>query len=116
MQSFDKFHLKLTSPEQFSTLDAKSHDFVWEDLQCMTHAVHGSWARFISSDIFVDNFVIMHCVEIKCSTQAKSFCGNFSHFHLPNEKLYCFINAIVVFAVSHLIGNAQRIQCEMKNS
>ena len=32
MPSFNRIHLKLTSPEQFSTLDSKSHDFVWDDL------------------------------------------------------------------------------------
>ena len=32
MPSFGKIHPKLTSPEQFSTLDSKPHDFVLDDL------------------------------------------------------------------------------------
>ena len=30
--NFDKNHQKLTSPEQFSTLDSKSHDYECDDL------------------------------------------------------------------------------------
>ena len=30
--SFDKIYQQLTSPEQFSTLDSKSHDFECDDL------------------------------------------------------------------------------------
>ena len=68
MPSFNRIHLKLPSPEQFSTLNSKSHDFVWDDLWPMLWM--GPRARVVGS---LKNALLTDSLSLNLSTADISY-------------------------------------------